>query len=57
MNWLLISWIVTTVIGTAAAIAAFIWGLRRGQFGDQQRARRLPLDSGIPSDDEWGRRK
>jgi cbb3-type cytochrome oxidase maturation protein len=31
------------LIGLAISLTAFIWALRNGQFGDQDRARYLPL--------------
>jgi len=31
------------IIGLAISLTAFIWALRSGQFGDQDRARYLPL--------------
>ena len=33
-------------VGFAISLALFFWALNRGQFGDQQRARFLPLDAG-----------
>ena len=44
----LISWLTFTVLGVAAAVAAFVWAVRNRQFSDQDRARSLPLQSGIP---------
>lgn len=32
------------VVGLAAAIAAFLWAVARGQFSGQERARYLPLE-------------
>lgn len=31
------------VVGLAITLAVFFWALKNGQFGDQQRARYLPL--------------
>lgn len=31
--------------------AAFVWGIRSGQFADQERARWLPLDEGPETGD------
>ncbi|MBU5611911.1 hypothetical protein KOL99_03095 [Geomonas sp. Red51] len=31
-------------------IVFFLWGVRSGQFADQERARYLALDSGIPEE-------
>jgi len=33
------------VIGFAISLLVFIWALQNGQFGDQQRARFLPLEN------------
>ena len=38
-----LSWIVLTGAGVLTSIAVFLWALRSGQFGDQGRARYLPL--------------
>ena len=32
----------------------FLWAIRAGQFSGQDRARYLPLESGIPPEDEPG---
>ena len=37
-GWLLLVWISLSV-----SLVAFLWGLRSGQFSDQERARYLPL--------------
>ena len=37
------SWIVLVVLSLGASVIAFIWGVRSGQFTDQNRARYLPL--------------
>lgn len=44
----LLLWIDFTVLALTAVAAAVIWGVRAGQFGNQDRARYLPLRSGIP---------
>ena len=36
-------------VGLIVALAVAAWALRNGQFGDQQRARYLPLDETIPA--------
>jgi cbb3-type cytochrome oxidase maturation protein len=36
-------WLFLVVISLSVSLAAFIWGLRSGQFSDQDRARYLPL--------------
>ncbi len=36
-------WLLLLVISLSAAMGGFFWGLRNGQFSDQQRARFLPL--------------
>ncbi|MHC1728808.1 MAG: cbb3-type cytochrome oxidase assembly protein CcoS [Syntrophobacteraceae bacterium] len=36
-------WLLLVVISLGVSLAAFIWGLRAGQFSDQDRARYLPL--------------
>jgi nitrogen fixation-related uncharacterized protein len=47
---LLTVWITFTVVALIGMTAVLVWAVRAGQFGDQDRARRLPLDSGIPRD-------
>lgn len=41
-------WAGFLVLGCMAAVLFFLWGMRSGQFGDQERAGYLPLDAGIP---------
>jgi len=41
-------WMFLIVISIGASLAAFIWGLRSGQFANQDRARYLPLADGLP---------
>jgi cbb3-type cytochrome oxidase maturation protein len=41
------AWLVLVALSLGVSLAAFIWGLRNGQFTDQDRARYLPLREGI----------
>ena len=50
---ILVLWIVVAAMMLAGVSAAILWAVRAGQFGDQERARYLPLRSGIPNDEEW----
>jgi len=52
---LLIVWVMFAVIAIAAIVVVLVWAVRSRQFADQDRARRLPLDSGIPDADEAGK--
>jgi cbb3-type cytochrome oxidase maturation protein len=54
---ILIIWITFTVVALAGVIAVFIWAVRSRQFSDQDRARYLPLMSGIPGEGEAGEKK
>lgn len=36
-------WLFLVIISLCISLAAFVWGLRSGQFSDQERARYLPL--------------
>ena len=45
----LFMWIGFLLLMTGGIAAFFLWALRAGQFSDQDRARYLPLESGIPS--------
>jgi cbb3-type cytochrome oxidase maturation protein len=45
---LLVTWIVFSAVAFVGVAAAFVWAVRSGQFGQQDRARGLPLESGIP---------
>lgn len=36
-------WLLLVTISLCVSLAAFVWGLRSGQFSDQDRARYLPL--------------
>lgn len=51
--WFVVVWVVFSVLALAALAAVLVWAIRTGQFRDQDRLRRLPLDSGIPEDDAW----
>ncbi len=41
---LLTIWILYAIIGVTLFSGLFVWAVRSGQFRDQQRARRLPLE-------------
>ncbi|MEN6442115.1 MAG: cbb3-type cytochrome oxidase assembly protein CcoS [Syntrophobacter sp.] len=43
------SWLFLVVISVAVSLVAFLWGLRSGQFSDQERARYLPLGDDVLS--------
>jgi cbb3-type cytochrome oxidase maturation protein len=43
-------WLIIVVISLSVSLAAFIWGLRTGQFSDQERARYLPLGKDLLSE-------
>ena len=47
---LLAVWIVFSTLVLAGVVAVLVWAVRSGQFSQQDRARRLPLESGIPLD-------
>ena len=36
-------WVLLVIISLALSVAAFVWGLKSGQFADPQRARYLPI--------------
>ena len=42
-------WLSLVAISLAVSIVAFLWGLKSGQFSDQDRARYLPLGSDLLS--------
>jgi cbb3-type cytochrome oxidase maturation protein len=42
-------WLFLVVMSLIVSLAAFIWGLRAGQFSDQERARYLPLGKDLLS--------
>jgi nitrogen fixation-related uncharacterized protein len=44
----LAAWVVFVCLIFAAVAGAVVWAARSGQFKDQDRARYLPLMSGIP---------
>jgi cbb3-type cytochrome oxidase maturation protein len=48
----LVLWITFAVVALGGVIAAFVWAVRNRQFSDQDRARYLPLVSGIPEPEE-----
>jgi nitrogen fixation-related uncharacterized protein len=45
---LLLVWIAFSGVALAGILAVLVWAVRSGQFGDQDRARYLPLESEIP---------
>jgi cbb3-type cytochrome oxidase maturation protein len=45
-------WIGFLLLMTGGIATFFLWGIRAGQFSDQDRARYLPLESGIPPVEE-----
>lgn len=45
---LLVMWVVYSVLAMGGLIAVFVWCVRTRQFSDQDRARYLALQSGIP---------
>ena len=47
---LLLVWVAFAAMALAGAIAVLVWAVRSGQFADQDRARHLPLTSGIPAE-------
>ena len=49
---LLFMWIGFLLLMTCGITAFFLWAVRAGQFADQDRARYLALQSGIPGNDE-----
>lgn len=42
-------WLFLVIISLSVSLAAFVWGLRHGQFSDQDRARYLPLGKDLLS--------
>lgn len=48
---LLLVWIVFTAVALAGMVAVLVWAVRGRQFTGQDRARYLPLWSGIPEED------
>jgi cbb3-type cytochrome oxidase maturation protein len=51
----LFMWIGFLLLMSCGVAAFFLWGIRAGQFSDQDRARYLPLNSGIPPEEETPR--
>ena len=51
---LLLMWILYAVLGAVLFAVAFLWAVRTGQFRDQDRARRLPLEH-PPQPEDRGR--
>ena len=47
---LLAVWIVFSSLVLAGVVAVLVWAVRSGQFSQQDRARRLPLEIGAPGD-------
>jgi len=45
---LLYLWIAFTALAVIGISAILVWAVRSGQFGDQERARSLPLVSNVP---------
>jgi cbb3-type cytochrome oxidase maturation protein len=46
---LLAMWVIYAIVAIAGIVAVFVWAVRSRQFSDQDRARSLPLASGIPT--------
>jgi cbb3-type cytochrome oxidase maturation protein len=46
---LIIVWAVFAVLMLAGIAVLLVWAVRSRQFADPDRARRLPLESGIPA--------
>jgi hypothetical protein len=49
---LLIVWITVTIVILLGLTAILVWAVRTRQFSNQDHARYLPLESGIPEEDE-----
>jgi nitrogen fixation-related uncharacterized protein len=49
-EYLLIVWVTITVLAVSGMVAALIWAIRSHQFQQQDHARHLALESGIPSE-------
>ena len=47
---LLAMWIIFTAVSVAGLIAVLVWAVRTRQFSNQDHARHLPLESGVPED-------
>ena len=52
-SYLLLVWLTMTVMGVSAMAAALLWAVRSRQFQHQDHARRLALESHIPTDAQW----
>jgi cbb3-type cytochrome oxidase maturation protein len=48
----LFMWLGFLLLMTGCVAAFFLWAIRGGQFSNQDRARYLPLESGIPDADD-----
>ncbi len=48
-------WLLMTLVSIAVAFACFFWGIKNGQFLDQDRARYLPLRDFEPQAADPGR--
>ena len=48
---LIVVWVAMAAIMLAGIVALLVWAVRSRQFKDQDRAARLPLESGIPRED------
>jgi len=49
-EYLLIVWLTITVLAVSGMVAALVWAVRSHQFQQQDHARYLALESGIPSE-------
>jgi nitrogen fixation-related uncharacterized protein len=49
-EYLLIVWVTITVLAVSGMAAALVWAVRSHQFQQQDHARHLALESGIPSE-------
>jgi nitrogen fixation-related uncharacterized protein len=47
---LLFLWVAFAAVALAGIVAVIVWAVRSGQFANQDRARYLPLESGIPDE-------
>jgi len=47
---LLVMWITFTAMAAVGVSGVLVWAVRARQFADQDRARYLPLTSGIPAE-------
>jgi len=50
----LFMWVGFLLLMTGGIAGFFLWAIRAGQFSHQDRARYLPLESGIPPSGETG---